>query len=104
VVGGWSVSGIATFQEGYPLALTATGTASAPGWGKRPNIVPGCNPVVTGSAQSRLHNWFNTSCFTVPGAYAIGDASSTDPKLRGPGINNFDFPCRRRRPSRNGST
>ena len=98
VVGGWSVSGIATFQEGYPLALTATGTASAPGWGKRPNVVPGCDPVVSGPAQSRLRNWFNTSCFTVPGAYAIGDASSTDPKLRGPGINNFDFSLSKKTP------
>ena len=91
VVGGWSVSGIATFQEGYPLALTATGTSSASGWGKRPNVAPGCDPVVSGSAQSRLRNWFNTSCFTVPAAYATGNESATDPKLRGPGINNFDF-------------
>ena len=100
VVGGWSVSGIATFQDGYPLALTATGTASASGWGKRPNVVPGCDPVVSGSAQSRLRNWFNTSCFTVPAAYAIGNASATDPKLRGPGINNFDFSLLKKTPIR----
>jgi hypothetical protein len=100
VVGGWSVSGIATFQEGYPLALTATGTSSASGWGKRPNVVPGCDPVVSGSAQSRLRNWFNTACFTVPAAYTIGNESATDPKLRGPGMNNFDFSLLKKTPIR----
>ena len=91
VVGGWSVSGIATFQDGYPLALTATGTASAPGWGRRPNVVPGCDPKLDGPIQSRLFGYFNTACFTVPAAYTLGDESATDPVLRGPGIDNFDF-------------
>jgi hypothetical protein len=91
MVGGWSISGIATLQEGFPLALTATGTANGPGYGRRPNVVPGCNKQVSGSAQSRLLDWFNVSCFTVPAAYTLGNESATDPTLRGPGIANYDF-------------
>lgn len=90
LVGGWTVSGISTFGDGFPLALTATGTANGTGYGRRPNVVPGCNPKTSGSASSRLYDWFNVSCFTVPAAYTLGDESSTDPVLRGPGINNFD--------------
>jgi hypothetical protein len=91
LVGGWSVSGIATFQDGFPIALTATGTAMAPGYGRRPNVVAGCNKTTSGPAQSRLNNWFNVSCFTVPAAYTLGNESATDPTLRTPGINNWDF-------------
>ena len=54
-------------------------------------MVPGCNPKLDGPAQSRLNGWFNTSCFTVPAAYTLGNESATDPVLRGPGINNFNF-------------
>jgi len=88
---GWTVSGGTTFQEGYPLALTATPNVTGFNLGLRPNVVPGCDPVLHSSAQSRLTGWFNTSCFTVPAAYTLGNESLTDPRLRGPGINNFNF-------------
>jgi hypothetical protein len=87
---GWTMSGGTTFQEGFPLSLTATPNVTGFNLGLRPNVVAGCNPVVSGSAQSRLTGWFNVSCFTVPAAYTLGNESQTDPVLRGPGINNFN--------------
>jgi len=91
VVSGWSVSGTSTFQEGFPLALTATPNVTGFNLGLRPNVVPGCNKTVSGSAQTRLTDWFNVACFTVPTAYTLGNESRTDPTIRGPGINNFNF-------------
>ena len=91
LIGGWTVSGISTFGVGFPLALTATGTSIGTGYGRRPNRVPGCNAKLDGPIQSRLFGYFNTACFTVPAAWTLGDESSTDPVLRGPGIANFDF-------------
>jgi hypothetical protein len=91
LVGGWTVSGISTFGDGFPLALTATGTAMATGYGRRPNVVAGCNPQLSGPITNRLYGYFNVACYSVPAAYTLGNASSTDPVLRGPGINNFDF-------------
>jgi hypothetical protein len=88
---GWSVSGGSTFQEGFPLGLTATPNVTGFNLGLRPNVVPGCNKSVSGSAQSRLTDWFNVSCFTVPTAYTLGNESLTDPVLRGPGIANYNF-------------
>jgi hypothetical protein len=95
---GWSISGTATFQEGYPLALTALPNVTGFGLGLRPNVVPGCDPVKSGSAQSRLNGWFNTACFTVPAAYTLGNESRADPVLRGPGINNFNASLLKRTP------
>ena len=91
LVGGWSVSGISTFQDGFPIALTETGTAMGPGYGRRPNVVAGCNKQTSGSAQSRINDWFNASCFTVPAAYTLGNEGATDPTLRTAGIANYDF-------------
>ncbi len=88
---GWTVSGGTTFQDGFPLALTASPNVTGFNLGLRPNVVPGCNPVLSGSAQSRLNGWFNVSCFTVPSAYTLGNESQTDPVLRGPGIANYNF-------------
>jgi len=95
---GWSVSGSGTFQDGFPLALTASPNVTGFNLGLRPNVVPGCNPVKSGSSQSRLTGWFNTACFTVPTAYTLGNESQTDPVLRGPGIASYNFALLKRTP------
>ncbi|MGH9581976.1 MAG: carboxypeptidase regulatory-like domain-containing protein, partial [Bryobacteraceae bacterium] len=92
-VGGWGIEGVTTFQSGFPLHLTTnSGNINSPGAGsQRPNVVAGCNATISGSATSRLNEWFNTSCFTHPSAFTYGDESRTDPRLRSAGIANFDF-------------
>jgi hypothetical protein len=95
---GWTVSGGSTFQEGFPLALTASPNVTGFGLGLRPNVVPGCNPVVNGSAQSRLTDWFNVSCYAVPAAYTLGNEARTDAVLRGPGIANYNFALLKKTP------
>jgi hypothetical protein len=92
LVSGWGVNGVTTLQKGFPLGLTATpNLTQSLGGGLRPNVVAGCNPVVSGPIQSRLNQYFNTSCYSVPGPYTFGTESRTDPVLRGPGIANWDF-------------
>jgi hypothetical protein len=91
LISGWGVNGLSTFQMGFPLLLTASPNVTGFNTGLRPNVVPGCQKSISGPAQSRLRKWFNTSCFTVPDAYTLGNESRTDPELRGHGINNFNF-------------
>ena len=92
VVAGWGINGVITFQDGFPLGLTATpNNLSAFNVGLRPNVVAGCNKATSGSAQSRLTDWFNQACFGVPTPYTLGNEARTDPNLRGPGIANYDF-------------
>jgi len=101
LVTGWGVDGVTIFQRGFPLVFTngqANGTTLF-GGGSRPNVVPGCNPVVQGSATSRLGDannshmpkWFNTACFEAPADFTFGDEPRVDARLRAQGINNFDF-------------
>jgi hypothetical protein len=54
-------------------------------------VKAGCDVAVEGSAQSRINQWFNTSCFSLPAPYTFGNESRTDSVLRSPGIANYDF-------------
>jgi hypothetical protein len=93
VVSGWGVDGITTFQRGFPLKISYSGTtpleAANLGVGNiRPDVLPGCD---LKSGGGHITNWFNTSCFAPPPDYGPGTESRVDPILRGPGIDNFDF-------------
>jgi len=92
VVSGWGIDGITTFQRGFPLKISYSGSTplEAANLGVsniRPNVVPGC----ARKGPRSLSEWFNTSCFEAPPDFGPGTESRVDPVLRGPGINNFDF-------------
>jgi hypothetical protein len=101
LIGGWSINGVTTFSDGYPLVMTALANVLSSqfgaSWGAggfnnamRPNVVPGCKAEISGSAVSRLNEWFNTACYAQPGNVSFGNASRTDPSLSQQGIINFD--------------
>jgi hypothetical protein len=94
ILGGWGLNGITTLQSGFPLTITAQSSILQKSFGAgttRANVVSGCDKSTSGSAQSRLNNWFNTACFTQPGSFAFGTESRTDPNLSAQGIANWDF-------------
>jgi len=86
-IGGWEVTGIATFQTGFPFGVGSNDIGGVQGTvAPRPNIVPGCqyHSGLTGRF-ARL----NMSCFSqqLPGTFG----NSKRNFLRQPGINNFDM-------------
>lgn len=86
VVGGWSITGIATYQKGFPFSVLANdkfGLLSA--YTQRANIVGNPN---TGFNKS-INQWFNTSAFTQPLAGQYGTSGRNI--LREPGISNWDM-------------
>ena len=91
LISGWGIDGVTTLQKGFPLGLTATPNLTGFSTGLRPNVAAGCNKTISGSVQSRLSQYFNVSCFSVPGAFTFGNEARTDPALRGPGIANYDL-------------
>jgi hypothetical protein len=92
LISGWGVDGITTFQRGFPLQLSnAVNLTDSYGGSSLPNVVQGCKSVMPGSPESRLGEWFNTSCFTQPPSFTFGDESRVDPILRMNGISGFDF-------------
>jgi hypothetical protein len=89
IVGGWGINGYSTFQSGFPLGMGMAVAQNGFGIGQRPDE-NGTNPSLSGSAQSRLTQWFCTSCFSAPGPFHLGNAGRTI-NVRGAGINNWDF-------------
>jgi hypothetical protein len=104
-VSGWGIDGVTTFQRGFPLKITYTGSTSLANAGLgvsniRPNVVAGCDKSAGGG---HVTNWFNTNCFAAPQEsgqfeWGFGTESRTDPTLRTPGIRNFDFAVFKRTP------
>lgn len=88
IVGGWQVNGIATFQRGFPMTITA---ADAGGLNdsfgtNRADLVG--DPYPDGFEKS-MSAWFNTAAFAQPAPGRFGTIGRNT--LRGPGINNFDL-------------
>ncbi len=85
-VGGWSVTGIATFQKGFPYSIQANdkyGLLTA--FNQRANQVANPNAGFTKS----LNRYFNTAAFSQPLAGSFGNSGRNI--LREPGINNWDL-------------
>lgn len=85
-VGGWELTGIGTFQDGFPFSVVAADEHSLlTAFSQRANI--------TGSATSGFHKsatqWFNKAAFSQPGAGVFGDSGRNI--LRQPGISNWDM-------------
>jgi len=87
-LGGWQVTGITTFQKGFPFSVLADDKLGLlTTFTQRANLVPGCNP--NSGFHKGVNEWFNTSCFVQPLAGQFGDSGRNI--IRGPGINNWDI-------------
>ncbi|MGB8912137.1 MAG: TonB-dependent receptor plug, partial [Candidatus Sulfotelmatobacter sp.] len=88
-VNGWELASILTLQSGTPFSVLTNDTAFVQA---RADFVPGCNPVLSGSVQSRLSEYFNTACFAPAPATAAGGFGDTGRNiLRGPNQENVDI-------------
>ncbi len=89
LLAGWETSGILEFMDGTPLAFINTpNLTNSLGGGSRPNRVPGADPILSDPTTARS---FNTGAFAAPPAFAFGDVSRTEPRLRTPGWASLDF-------------
>jgi hypothetical protein len=86
-IGGWQVNGIATFQRGFPLSITAADSGNLlDSFGtNRANLVGDPRSGRTGTVDS----WFNTAAFAQPAPGVSGNSGRNI--LRAPGISNFDL-------------
>jgi hypothetical protein len=86
IAGGWEVTGITTFQKGFPFSvLAADRFGLLTSFTQRANQVGQAYP---SGFQKSINEWFNTAAFTQPLAGQFG--SSGRNILRQPGINNWD--------------
>ena len=85
-------SGILALQTGFPFTINVAGDTAGIGAGTggiliRPNYVLGQSVQLSGSQRS-TGQWFNTSAFTLPPAFAFGDVGRNT--VIGPGLTNMD--------------
>ena len=87
VLGGWQVSGISTFKDGFPLAFSsANNNTGSFGGNQRPKIVG--NPHLH---HPTINQWFDTAAFALPAPFTFGNTPRTLSDLRSPGINTWDL-------------
>ncbi len=90
LIGGWQVTTIATFQQGFPYEINAGDVEGLTGTGgNRGNYTSGCN-IHNNTYAGELKQFFriNMNCFSQP---AIGTYGNTGRNIfNQPGINNFD--------------
>jgi hypothetical protein len=86
-IGGWQLVGIATFTDGTPLVLAAaTDETGLLGYSKR----PAWNGQSAAISNATLNHWFNTSVFTQPAPFTLGNAPRTIDTVDNPGVNNWN--------------
>ena len=82
-LGGWELSGIASFTSGEPLTVTVPGATLGNGWDTRANLVG--DPRLSGPTADQ---WFNTAAFAAPAKYAFGNSGMG--LIDGPAVHNLD--------------
>ena len=96
ILGGWEISGIATFQSGLPLTATSSlgndpgglGFLGPSAAGPRPDQA--CNPNSSGNAPRQLTKWFDTSCFNEVPLGQVRPGNAGRGTIRGPGLQRWD--------------
>lgn len=86
-IGGWQLTGITTFQSGFPFSITATDAAGLlDSQFQRANSVSGCG--IHNNLTQKFQR-LNMSCFAQPAIGVYGNTARNF--LRQPGINNWDM-------------
>jgi len=85
LLGGWQVSGISTFKQGFPLAVSGSNISSYGGT-PRPNVTGNVH-----AANRSINEWFNTGAFAYASYGTFGTAPRYFSNLRAPGMQNWDM-------------
>lgn len=89
VAGGWQLNGIWTPQSGGILGISATNQPGLFTEAIRANN-NGKSAAQSGDAHERLERWFDTTVFSQPAAFTLGNMSPLVADLRNHHINNLD--------------
>lgn len=89
-LGGWSVRAWGTFHTGFPVGLISTGNTGVGNAVTRPTSL-GRSGTLTGSTQSRLNQYFDTTAYRIPDPFTFGNVARTLPDVRGPGRGQVDL-------------
>ena len=88
--GGWSITGVGTYQSGFPVSINQSNINSGVfSRVQRPNLAG--DPSTSGSTYDHydpacgcINNWFNASAFSTAPAFTFGNAPRTIVDMRSP--------------------
>ena len=90
ILGGWQWNGIAIFQSGRPILITAPDVTNLFNFQYTNGRADRLKSGVLTSGQT-LDKWFDTTAFRRADPYTIPNDSLTQPNLRGPGRKSVDM-------------
>ena len=101
ILGGWEMSGILNWKDGYPYSVSSNYDANLDGnVNDRANLVGNPHLPAGRSEAARLQEWFNTAAFQNAGVGT--DGSSPRDFLRGPRFSDLDYSLIKSFPIRHG--
>jgi len=98
VLGGWSVSGIVSYQSGLPVAITQANALPLFNSAQRPNRVlgvPGRNDIAYNDFDPAVNRVFNPAAFARAGNFEFGNAGPRLGDVRDFGIRREDLSLRK---------
>ncbi len=78
ILGGWTANGILYLSTGVPINSPSSGVSPS-FFNQRSDLT--CNPGA--HAPHTVSNWFNSSCFALPGTDATGNPADANPYIAG---------------------
>jgi trimeric autotransporter adhesin len=98
LLGGWALSGIGTYQSGFPVLIVQDNNNSGLQFTvQRPNLT-GTSPATEGSAVDHydpscncVNRWFNPAAWSEAAPFTLGNAPRTDTRQRTPFKKNWDI-------------
>lgn len=91
VLGGWQLSTFQTYQGGFPLAFGFAGGTFPAGTSPRANVSGDPTEGISGPHTSRLARYFNTSVFSRPADFTLGNLAPRIGSVRSPGMDNMNI-------------
>jgi len=90
VAGGWTFSGVTTYETGPAFSVTFVVPSTYPGWlAGRANVIPGASIYTHNHAHSPTAQWLNPAAFVSPAPGQIGNSPRDG--YWGPGYWNYDM-------------
>jgi len=90
LIGGWQLSTFQTYQGGFALGFGVTGGTYPNGVSVRPNVNGDPNQGVSGPHKQRLDRYFNTTVFSRPADFTLGNLAARVHTVRSPGMDNIN--------------
>jgi trimeric autotransporter adhesin len=105
ILGGWAVTGIGTYQSGFPVVIVQDNNNSGLQFTVQRPTLTGTDPATSGSAVDHydpscncVNNWFNPAAWTATAPFTLGNAPRTDTRQRTPFKKNWDIAIQKTQP------